>query len=79
MGEPPAGSTLCIYTIPHFGVYVNCPAEQRGSFIARYRTGRGHDNRMSKQFVNDAVSVTVFATRWHEVPLPPLEGEVVER
>ena len=42
-------------------------------------TGRGHDNRMSKQFVNDAVSVTVFATRWHEVPLPPLEGEVVER
>ena len=38
-----------------------------------------HDNRMSKQFVNDVVSVTVFATRWHEVPLPPLEGEVVER
>ena len=39
----------------------------------------GHDNRMSKQFVNDVVSVTVFVTRWHEVPLPPLEGEVVER
>ena len=38
-----------------------------------------HDNRMSKQFVNDVVSVTVFATCWHEVPLPPLEGEVVER
>ena len=37
------------------------------------------DNRMSKQFVNDVVSVTVFVTRWHEVPLPPLEGEVVER
>ncbi len=38
-----------------------------------------HDNRMSKQFVNDVVSVTVFVIRWHEVPLPPLEGEVVER
>ena len=34
---------------------------------------------MSKQFVNDVVSVTVFVTRWHEGPLPPLEGEVVER
>ena len=33
-----------------------------------------HDNRMSKQFVNDVVSVTVFVIRWHEVPLPPLEG-----
>ncbi len=34
---------------------------------------------MSKQFVNDVVSVTVLAPRWHEVPLPPLEGEVVEQ
>ena len=31
---------------------------------------------MSKQFINDVVSVTVFVTCWHEVPLPPLEGEV---
>ena len=38
-----------------------------------------HDDCVSKQFVNDAVSVTVLATCWHEVPLPPLEGEVVER
>ena len=43
------------------------------------RIPRKHDNRMSKQFVNDVVSVTVFVTHWHEVPLSPLEGEVVER
>ena len=38
-----------------------------------------HDNRMSKQFVNNVASVAILATYWHEVPLPPLEGEVVER
>ena len=38
-----------------------------------------HDNRMSKQFVNNVASVAILATHWHEVPLPPLEGEVVER
>ena len=37
------------------------------------------DNRMSKQFVNNVASVAILATYWHEVPLPPLEGEVVER
>ena len=35
-----------------------------------------HDNRMSKQFVNNVASVAILATYWHEVPLPPLEGEV---
>ena len=35
-----------------------------------------HDNRMSKQFANDVVRVTALATCWHEVPMPPLEGEV---
>ena len=34
---------------------------------------------MSKQFVNDAVGIAILATCWHEVPMPPLEGEVVER
>ena len=34
---------------------------------------------MSKQFVNNVASVAILATHWHEVPLPPLEGEVVER
>ena len=34
---------------------------------------------LRKQFVNDVVSATILATCWHEVPLPPLEGEVVER
>ena len=38
-----------------------------------------HDNRVSKQFVNNVASVAILATYWHEVPLPPLEGEVVER
>ena len=37
---------------------------------------RGHDNCMSKQFVNDVVSIAILATCWHEVPMPPLEGEV---
>ena len=43
---------------------------------------RQHDNRMSKQFVNNVASVAILATlatHWHEVHLPPLEGEVVER
>ena len=31
---------------------------------------------MSKQFVNDVVSIAILATCWHEVPMPPLEGEV---
>ena len=31
---------------------------------------------MSKQFVNNVSSVATLATCWHEVPLPPLEGEV---
>ena len=31
---------------------------------------------MSKQFVNDVASIAILATRWHEVPMPPLEGEV---
>ena len=34
---------------------------------------------MSKQFVNDVASIAILATCWHEVPMPPLEGEVVER
>ncbi len=38
-----------------------------------------HDNRMSKQFVNDVASVAILATYWREAPMPPLEGEVVER
>ncbi len=33
---------------------------------------------MSKQFVNDVVSIAILAIFWHEVPMPPLEGEVVE-
>ena len=37
---------------------------------------RYHDNCMSKQFVNDVVSIAILATSWHEVPMPPLEGEV---
>ena len=35
-----------------------------------------HDNFMSKQFVNDVASIAILATCWHEVPMPPLEGEV---
>ena len=31
---------------------------------------------MSKQFVNDVASISILATCWHEVPMPPLEGEV---
>ena len=31
---------------------------------------------MSKQFVNNVSSVAILATCWHEVPMPPLEGEV---
>ena len=31
---------------------------------------------MSKQFVNNVASVAILATCWHEVPMPPLEGEV---
>ena len=31
---------------------------------------------MSKQFINDVASIAILATYWHEVPLPPLEGEV---
>ena len=31
---------------------------------------------MSKQFVNNVSSVAILAICWHEVPLPPLEGEV---
>ena len=49
--------------------------------MAMYIPGREagvspHDNRMSKQFVNNVASVAILATYWHEVPLPPLEGEV---
>lgn len=32
---------------------------------------------LRKQFVNDVVSATILATCWHEVPLPPLEGNVI--
>ena len=32
---------------------------------------------LRKQFVNDVVNATILATCWHEVPVPPLEGEVV--
>ena len=39
-------------------------------------SGTGHDNCMSKQFVNNVSSVAILAICWHEVPLPPLEGEV---
>ena len=35
-----------------------------------------HDDSVSKQFVNDVVSIAILATCWHEVPMPPLEGEV---
>ena len=35
-----------------------------------------HDDCVSKQFVNDVVSIAILATCWHEVPMPPLEGEV---
>ena len=31
---------------------------------------------MSEQFVNDVASIAILATCWHEVPMPPLEGEV---
>ena len=31
---------------------------------------------MSKQFVNDVANIAILATCWHEVPMPPLEGEV---
>ena len=39
-------------------------------------SGTGHDDCMSKQFVNNVSSVAILAICWHEVPLPPLEGEV---
>ena len=45
----------------------------------RHEVPLPHDNCMSKQFVNDVVSIAILATCWHEVPMPPLEGEVVER
>ena len=32
---------------------------------------------MSKQFVNNVASVAILATYWHEVPLPPLEGNFI--
>ena len=32
---------------------------------------------MSKQFVNNVSSVAILAICWHEVPLPPLEGNVI--
>ena len=35
-----------------------------------------HDDCTSKQFVNDVASIAILATFWHEVPTPPLEGEV---
>ena len=38
-----------------------------------------HADCMSKQFVDNVASVAILATCWHEVPMPPLEGEVVER
>ena len=31
---------------------------------------------MSKHFVKDVASIANLATCWHEVPMPPLEGEV---
>ena len=42
----------------------------------RHEVPLPHDNCMSKQFVNDVVSIAILATCWHEVPMPPLEGEV---
>ena len=36
-------------------------------------------NAVSSWFCTAIVGVANLATRWHEVPLPPLEGEVVER
>ena len=42
----------------------------------QWRWKLAHDNRMSKQFVNNVASVAILATCWHEVPMPPLEGEV---
>ena len=41
----------------------------------QWRWKQAHDNRMSKQFVNNVASVAILATCWHEVPLPPLEGQ----
>ena len=41
-----------------------------------FPSGRRHDDCRSKQFVNNVSSVATLATCWHEVPLPPLEGEV---
>ena len=38
--------------------------------------GGNQDDCTSKQFVNDVVSAAILATCWHEVPMPPLEGEV---
>ena len=37
---------------------------------------KSHDDCTSKQFVNDVASIAILATFWHEVPMPPLEGEV---
>ena len=42
----------------------------------KYTASTVHDDCMSKQFVNDVVSIAILATCWHEVPMPPLEGEV---
>ena len=43
----------------------------------RHEVPLPHDNCMSKQFVNDVVSIAILATCWHEVPMPPLEGNVI--
>ena len=36
-------------------------------------------NGTHPRFSPYSVGVANLATRWHEVPLPPLEGEAVER
>ena len=48
-------------------------------FLRAMAWGLSHDDCTSKQFVNDVVNAVILATCWHEVPLPPLKGEVVER
>jgi len=42
----------------------------------QWRWKQAHDNRMSKQFVNNVASVAILATCWHEVP--PSPGRVLQ-
>ena len=63
-----------VLIVPGNHEYYNyCDVMERG---LQWRWKLAHDNRMSKQFVNNVASVAILATCWHEVPMPPLEGEV---